>query len=122
MPNPVQTIHAIDLVGLVASGLVFATFYMKDMLSLRVVALFSNVAFLVYGTGLHLMPVLLLHGALIPMNAMRLWSVIRTRRREACAVSPVQIRSTVRRFCNCAVNKRRHEPVAPLGGLRSLKL
>jgi hypothetical protein len=38
----------IDIFGYAASILVFVTFCMKDMVPLRVVALASNVAFLVY--------------------------------------------------------------------------
>jgi CRP/FNR family transcriptional regulator, cyclic AMP receptor protein len=38
-----------DAVGYVASLLVFCTFYMRTMLPLRVVAIASNVAFMIYG-------------------------------------------------------------------------
>ncbi len=62
----------VDISGYVASLLVFLTFYMKDMVPLRVAALFSNVAFLVYAGALHLWPVILLHSALIPVNVCRL--------------------------------------------------
>jgi hypothetical protein len=66
-----------DYVGYTASSLVFLTFYMKHMIPLRVVALFSNIAFLTYGIGMHLMPVALLHCALIPINLYRLVLAIR---------------------------------------------
>jgi hypothetical protein len=56
----------------VASSLVFLTFYMKGMVPLRVVALCSNVAFLIYGGMLHLAPIFMLHAALIPINVRRL--------------------------------------------------
>lgn len=62
----------VDCTGYIASLLVFLTFYMKDMVPLRVVALFSNVAFLAYGGALQLWPVIFLHGALIPINICRL--------------------------------------------------
>jgi hypothetical protein len=62
----------VDLAGYVASSLVFLTFYMKDMIPLRIVALCSNVAFLVYAGSLHLAPIFILHSALIPINARRL--------------------------------------------------
>jgi hypothetical protein len=68
----------VDCTGYIASLLVFLTFYMKDVVPLRVMALFSNVAFLVYGGALHLWPVVLLHGALIPINICRLASEVRT--------------------------------------------
>jgi hypothetical protein len=47
----------IETFGYVASILVFVTFSMKTMVSLRLVALGSNVAFLIYGLGLNLKPV-----------------------------------------------------------------
>jgi hypothetical protein len=63
-----------DVVGYIACALVLLTFYMKDMVSLRVAALCSNIAFLTYGISLGLMPVIVLHAILIPMNAWRLLS------------------------------------------------
>jgi hypothetical protein len=36
------------------------------------VALCSNVAFLIYAGTLHLLPIMILHGALIPVNVCRL--------------------------------------------------
>jgi hypothetical protein len=67
----------VDLVGYIASSLVFLTFYMKDMIPLRVVALCSNVAFLIYAGMLHLAPIFILHSALIPINARRLRCALR---------------------------------------------
>jgi hypothetical protein len=61
-----------DFDGYIASSLVFLTFYMKDMVPLRVAALCSNVAFLIYAGTLHLAPIFILHSALIPINARRL--------------------------------------------------
>jgi hypothetical protein len=65
-------VRLVDLAGYVASSLVFLTFYMKDMIPLRVIALCSNVAFLFYAGTLHLAPIFILHSALIPINARRL--------------------------------------------------
>ena len=62
----------LNVVGYVASALVVLTFYMKDMVPLRIAALCSNIAFIIYGVGLGLGPVVLLHGILIPLNAWRL--------------------------------------------------
>lgn len=62
----------VDFAGYVACLLVFLTFYMKGMVPLRVVALCSNIAFLVYGGMLHLVPIFILHSALIPINLRRL--------------------------------------------------
>jgi len=65
--------NPLDAVGYVASGLVFAAFCMKDIIPLRLVAIFSNVAFLTYGLGMGLTPVWLLHAILLPINCWRLW-------------------------------------------------
>lgn len=62
-----------ELSGYVASLLVFAAFYMKSMVPLRLVAIASNLAFIVYALYGELMPVLLLHGALLPLNVLRLF-------------------------------------------------
>jgi hypothetical protein len=78
----------VDLAGYVASSLVFLTFYMKDMIPLRVIALCSNVAFLVYAGMLHLAPIFILHSALIPINARRLlgaWREYRARPRQSAS-------------------------------------
>lgn len=61
-----------DLCGYIASGLVLAAFYMKEMMSLRLVALASNLAFMAYGLALDLTPVWLLHALLVPLNGYRL--------------------------------------------------
>lgn len=66
-----------DAVGFLASGLVITAFCMKDIVQLRIVAVASNIAFLVYGIALGLMPVWLLHLLLLPVNLGRLWQMSR---------------------------------------------
>lgn len=65
-------LSAADLSGYVASLLVFATFYMKRMTALRITAIASNVAFIGYAWMNGLVPILVLHGALLPLNVIRL--------------------------------------------------
>jgi hypothetical protein len=77
-----------DIIGCIASLLVLLTFCMRDMASLRVVALLSNFAFLFYGISLHLSPIIALHGVLIPINVVRL-AALRDRR----AVPPIAERA-----------------------------
>jgi hypothetical protein len=72
-----SAVRLVDFSGYVASSLVFLTFYMRGMVSLRLIALCSNVAFLVYAGWLHLAPVVMLHSALIPINLCRLWAACR---------------------------------------------
>ena len=62
-----------NAIGFVASALVLAAFCMKEIIPLRFVAVCSNVAFLIYGLALGLIPVWLLHAALLPINCWRLW-------------------------------------------------
>jgi hypothetical protein len=61
-----------DIIGFVASALVLATFAMKDMRRLRAMAVLSNLAFIVYGAINGLLPVLILHLLLFPLNLRRL--------------------------------------------------
>lgn len=72
-----------EAAGYVASGLVVMAFCMKDVMYLRMVALASNVAFLIYGLGLGLVPVWVLHAILLPVNVCRLWQELSGRGRQA---------------------------------------
>ncbi len=60
------------LFGYLASVLVFATFYMKTIMPLRMVAILSNVSFITYASIENLTPVLILHALLLPLNIIRL--------------------------------------------------
>ncbi len=78
--------NAYEPVGYLASLLVLATFCMRDMVSLRVVAIASNFAFIAYGALAGISPVLLLHVVLLPVNLLRLAESVRSalrRRAEA---------------------------------------
>jgi|SRR5215469_4032632 len=59
-------------IGFLASALVLAAFGMKDMVNLRIVAICSNFAFIAYALLLHLLPILVLHVILLPLNGWRL--------------------------------------------------
>ena len=63
----------VELLGYAASLLVLGAFCMRDMVGLRLLALASNAAFIGYAALASIHPVLLLHLALLPMNAWRLW-------------------------------------------------
>jgi len=63
--------------GYLAALLVFLAFCMKTMLSLRLVAIASNIAFILYALPGHHMPILVLHGALLPLNVFRLVQMLR---------------------------------------------
>jgi CRP/FNR family transcriptional regulator, cyclic AMP receptor protein len=51
-------------------------FCMRAMIPLRTIALCSNIAFLLYGFNHALMPVMLLHAVLLPVNGWRLWEAL----------------------------------------------
>ncbi|MEQ8604309.1 MAG: cyclic nucleotide-binding domain-containing protein [Marivibrio sp.] len=72
---------AIEILGYAASGVVFATFWMRTMIPLRIVAIVSNLLFFGYGLWGDLAPIVILHGALLPLNAVRLHQAVRLRRR-----------------------------------------
>ena len=61
-----------DAIGYVASTLVLTAFGMKSIIPLRVVAMCSNLVFIIYGLALGLTPIWSLHAALLPMYAWRL--------------------------------------------------
>jgi CRP/FNR family transcriptional regulator, cyclic AMP receptor protein len=64
-----------NVLGYAASCAVLATFLMRTMVPLRLVAILSNVLFLTYGYLLNIHPVFLLHMALLPINVWRLFVV-----------------------------------------------
>ena len=70
---------AMEIAAWLASALVFTTFFMKTMVGLRIVAITSNVAFIAYAllgvpSGIFdkVLPILVLHSLLLPLNLMRL--------------------------------------------------
>jgi hypothetical protein len=62
----------IDALGFLAAGLVLATFCMKRLVPLRVMAISSNLGFILYGYAARIEPVLVLHLILLPVNFVRL--------------------------------------------------
>lgn len=73
---------SVDLLGYLASALVLATFCTRDMVPLRLLAITSNLAFIVYAVRAGLPPVLLLHALLLPTNIYRLAQARRDGRRS----------------------------------------
>jgi hypothetical protein len=61
-----------ELLGWLASALVLAAFCARQMVSLRTLAIISNLAFIGYGYLDHIWPVVVLHAAMLPINAIRL--------------------------------------------------
>ena len=63
---------SLDGLGFLAAGLVQATFCMKRLVPLRILAIASNLAFILYGYAARIEPVLVLHLILLPVNLVRL--------------------------------------------------
>ena len=81
----------------IASSLVFASFFMKTIMPLRAVAIASNVVFIGYALfGLHfgifdkVLPILILHLSLLPLNILRLREIRTTIRGVKAATSQAQ--------------------------------
>jgi hypothetical protein len=69
----------IDCLGLCAGAAVLATFSMKSMLSLRSIALLSNMLFVTYGIAADLYPIVVLHAILFPINIGKLYELRKTK-------------------------------------------
>ena len=69
------TMNLGNALGLLGVAFCFASFVMKRMVSLRVLALASNVCFIAYGFVESLLPSIVLNAALLPINARRLWEI-----------------------------------------------
>ncbi len=61
-----------DALGYAASCAVLASFLMRTMVSLRLVAILSNLLFVAFGYIANIHPVFFLHMALLPINVWRL--------------------------------------------------
>ena len=59
----------IDIVGGLAALCVLATFCMRSMLALRGFAIASNLLFIFYGLKANLLPIVILHAVLLPINS-----------------------------------------------------
>ena len=86
--------HFFEILGYLASGAVFVTFLMKTMIPLRVIGISSNILFFFYGLYDGLVPIMVLHGCLFPLNTLRLYQAMCLRRRiHAMAHSEFDVES-----------------------------
>lgn len=75
-----RPMYAHELIGFAAALAVLVSFSMSSIISLRSVAILSNVLFISYGALGHLHPVLFLHAALLPINLIKLYRAMLPRR------------------------------------------
>ena len=62
----------LELLGSLAAFLMFSTFYMKNMIPLRIIGMASNATFIIYAMNAQVWPLFVLHVVLLPMNFFRL--------------------------------------------------
>ncbi len=75
----VKAMDWVEMVGFAGTGLTFAAWAMKGALPLRLFGIASSVAFLSYGALLGSWPVMVTEMVLLPLNAARLWQLMRLR-------------------------------------------
>ncbi len=66
------SMHWQEQLGFAAAAMVLLTFYVQSMITLRSVAIASNVLFIAYGLSSALLPIVVLHSLLLPLNIVRL--------------------------------------------------
>lgn len=69
----------LQLLGFLAAFLMFSTFYMKNMIPLRIIGMASNIAFILFAfhSVPKVMPLVVLHSVLLPMNFFRLIQMLK---------------------------------------------
>ena len=87
---------ALDGLGFLVAGLVLATLCMKRLIPLRVTAMGSNLAFVLYGHLAGIEPVLVLHLILLPVNSVRLMQALSAE--EECRPSGAALPRRTRRL------------------------
>src|SRR5262245_38682059 len=75
----------LDLSGYAAAVSVFAAFWMKTMIPLRVAGIVGNLLFICWGFFGEHYPVLALHIILLPLNLLRLYQMLQLIKRVAAA-------------------------------------
>ena len=70
----------VSIFGWIAASLVLSSFYIRNMASLRLAAIASNVMFNIYAFLANAWPILVLHCLLFPLNLWRLLELHNLRR------------------------------------------
>lgn len=76
-----MNLNWIEAIGWLASLLTVATYSMRSMIPLRILAIGSSVCFAVYGLVLEVWPLLAMELLLLPINIYRFWQVLSLRRK-----------------------------------------
>lgn len=121
LPASAAAAIPVEWLGWAAAGLTLATFVCSDMRRLRLLALAANAAFIAYGASAQLLPVLMLHLALVPVNLWRLNEAFRGTPRPAFAARresawPGSADAPARRRRPRSWRRREHTAQAVAGG------
>lgn len=79
----------IDGLGILAGLFVVLAFYARTNWRLRILAVISNVLFIIYALLAGLAPVLILHAILLPLNLARLYQIERRLRQTRSVATTV---------------------------------
>lgn len=84
-----MTAHALDpeVIGWVAATMMLATFACQTVLGMRLFGVAANVAFITYGWAADLLPVMLLHTVVLPINLLHVARLLK-RQQESSAGRP----------------------------------
>ena len=86
LPSSLDTGWGRDACGYLAGSLVLCTFSVTSMSRLRWLGIASNLSFISYAIMAGMLPILILHGLLLPVNIYRLLQIERDRRRSGGAL------------------------------------
>lgn len=78
-PDPNFALEISNLFGWLATALMLATFTCDSQRCMRLLALAANVCFIVYGSLHGLLPVVILHTLLFPINLSKLIGLMRAK-------------------------------------------
>ncbi len=86
LPSSLDTGWVRDACGYLAGSLVLCSFSVTSMSRLRWLGIASNLSFISYAIMVGMLPILILHGLLLPVNIYRLFQIERDRRRPGGAL------------------------------------
>ena len=70
----------IEVIGFCGSALAILTYWMREMIPLRIAAVAGCVCFLTYGILIGSYPIILMEATLLPINLYRLFELLRPAR------------------------------------------
>jgi len=70
----------VEVVGWMAAGMTLLTYSQKTMMRLRITGIASNLLFITWSIAIGVVPTLILHACLLPLNLYRLAQILRMKR------------------------------------------